>query len=548
MNVVELIELEAVKSPNKPCVIFPQGEQTFSYTYKELLEKCQILSEEFSNQGITKGAKVLLFVKPSLNFSVITFSLFKLGAVPVFIDPGMGLKNLLSCTKKAKATFFISEKKGIILKLFFGSSFQFVKKIFCTKKFLSFSSIEKIVAKERTQEKFSVCYPILNEEDPASIIFTSGGTGRPKGVLYTHGMFAAQTSLLRKQFSYTDKDRDLPGFPLFSMMTIAMGVTSVIPEMDPSKPAACEPEKIVKNIQDHQVTTMAGSPAIWERVGLYCKENKIKLLSVRALIMFGAPIPKRLHELYEDILPNGTSYTPYGATECLPVSNISWKELKEAHLPKEFLYKAICIGKISLPTQVKVIKEESSHPLLIDNIKELSAYELGEIIVKGSQASPSYLDEEAASQNSKIKDGNSFWHRMGDLGFMDSERRLWFCGRVAHKVTSTNSEKENYSIPTELIFNDHPEIKKTALIALKQNGEVKPALVIERHDKKTSLKKSEKLIFLNELKNRSSSSEDTKDIHQFFLYKSLPVDKRHNIKIDRKFLSEHFSKKVESCL
>ncbi len=546
MNVISLIEKEAEKTPHKKAVIFPRGEEFTSYSYLELLNNCNKLSFFFSALGIKKRAHVLFFVKPSLNFSVITFSLFKLGAVPIFIDPGMGLSNLLSCVSKTKPEFLVTERKGILLRTFFRKTFASIKKTICTKKFPAFFSIEKILATTTSPREIS--FPKLFSEDAASIIFTSGGTGAPKGVLYTHGMFLEQVELLRREFSYTENDRDLPGFPLFSMMTIAMGVTSVIPELDPTKPALCEPGKIVKNIQDHKVTTIAGSPAIWERVGLYCKENKITLPTVRALVMFGAPIPKRLHDLFHPILTNGSSYTPYGATECLPIASISAKELEETKLPESFPYKAICVGKVIFPTELKIVEETEKESESIENLKTLSSFEIGEILVKGKQVSPFYLGEKEATAKSKVKDGSYFWHKMGDLGFLDQEGRLWFCGRKAHKVRISNPQKDYYSIPTELVFNDHKAIKKTALIYLKEELCVTPALVIERFDGKTKLSRKEQEEFKNELFDRALSHENTKEIKCFFLHKKLPVDRRHNIKIDRQFLSSYFNRRKKQAL
>jgi len=546
MNVISLIEKEAEKTPHKKAVIFPKGDQFTSYSYQELIENCDKLSFFFSKLGIQKEARVLFFVKPSLNFSVITFSLFKLGAIPVFIDPGMGLSNLLSCVRKTKPEFLVTERKGIVLRTVFRKTFSSIKKTISTKNFPFFFSVEKIL--RTTSYPREIVFPKLSCEDPASIIFTSGGTGSPKGVLYTHGMFLEQVELLRREFSYTENDLDLPGFPLFSMMTIAMGVTSVIPELDPTKPALCCPEKIVKNIEDHKVTTMAGSPAIWERVGLYCKENMITLPTVRALVMFGAPISKRLHDLFRPILTNGTSYTPYGATECLPIASISARELEETKLPANFSYKAICVGKVISPTELKIVEESEGKNESVENLKILSPFEIGEILVKGKQVSPFYLGEKEATAKSKVKDGDHFWHKMGDLGFLDLEGRLWFFGRKAHKVRISNPPKNYYSIPTELVFNDHKAIKKTALIYLKQESSVTPALVIERFDRKTKLSGQELDEFKKELLDRALSHGNTKEIKCFFLHKKLPVDRRHNIKIDRQFLSSYFNKRKEQAL
>lgn len=544
MNVVKLIEEQAQKTPHKKAVIFPEKNKTSFYTFEKLMANCNSLSHNFEKKKITKGTKVLLFVKPSLNFSVITFSLFKLGAVPIFIDPGIGLSNLLRAIDKTKPQVFITETKGLILKALFSKWFKSVKQTFCTRDFLTLQSIESILRTKTTPTKKHKVK--LTEADTASILFTSGGTGKPKGVIYTHGMFLEQIKLLKKEFQYTGDDRDLPGFPLFSLMTMAMGVTSVIPELDPRKPSLCNPQKIVKNILDHEVTTMAGSPAIWEKVGLYCIKHSIKLKTVRALIMFGAPVPKRLHKIFKKILPNGTSYTPYGATECLPVSNISAHSLEKTKLPKNFKHRAICVGKAIAQTKIKIIKEHSSKDLKISQTKELAPYDIGEIIIQGAQASPSYFEEEEETRLSKIKDKGLFWHKMGDLGFLDHEKRLWFCGRSKHKIKT--SQKEYYSIPTELVFNGHKEIKKTALIGLHINDKITPALVVERYDRKTRFSPNKKKLFKEELLKLAKSHTETDKITQFFVHKSLPVDRRHNIKIDRNLLSHYFSHRPQKVL
>ena len=128
------------------------------------------------------------------------------------------------------------------------------------------------------------------------MIFTTGSTGPSKGVLYRHGNFSAQVDQIRDFYGIRPGEIDLPCFPLFGLFNCAMGVTAVIPDMDPSRPAWVDPAKIVAAIDDWQVTQAFGSPAIWNRVGRYCRERGIRLATVRRVLSAGAPVPAEVLE------------------------------------------------------------------------------------------------------------------------------------------------------------------------------------------------------------------------------------------------------------
>ena len=163
---------------------------------------------------------------------------------------------------------------------------------------------------------------------PAAIIFTTGSTGPPKGVLYTHGNFDAQVEQIRDFYGIRPGEVDLPAFPLFGLFNCAMGVTAVIPDMDPSRPAAVDPTKIIEAVTDWNVTQAFGSPAIWDRVGRYCEAHAIRLPTLRRVLSAGAPVPAEvLRRMKACIHPEGDIHTPYGATEALPVASISASEV-----------------------------------------------------------------------------------------------------------------------------------------------------------------------------------------------------------------------------
>lgn len=519
MNIAHRIKEVSARFPDKKSVVLASNN-TF-YTYREFEERSNQMAARFKKLGITPGMRTLLFVKPCLDFSVITFALFKVGAVPVLIDPGMGLPNLLQSVKQVKPEALISIGLVHWLRRFKSEYFTNLK----VKISLSpvGGSTHHLYSGLVLEPKIFPPHEV-RPEDSSAILFTSGGTGKPKGVLYTHGILNAQTDALRGMFSLDETQVDLPGFPLFALFTLAMGMTSVIPEMDPTKPAQCDPKKIIKNILDNKITFAAGSPAIWQRVGEYCVKKNIQLPTLKQVVMFGAPVRAEIHQMYKKILMDGDTYTPYGATECLPVSLISGSEILSNHLPQMLRGHGTCVGKAVTGVTIKIIKATD---IPVASLDELPAGEIGEIVIHGPQVTAGYFEMPEETKKAKIVVDGILWHRMGDLGWVDHEGNLWFLGRKVHRVETEQSTY--YSIQMEAIFNQHPEIKRSALIKLQIDNRVVPALVIERLDGSKKLSEG----FKRELLALKETEAFTKVLEHFFVHPKFPVDVRHNIKIDR---------------
>lgn len=539
MNIAARLTANAKSFPDKLAVVFPVlNKKTKKYDYQSLtFRELDIRSNKFALQleklGLKKGDKTLLFLRPSLDFSAMTFALFKLGVIPVFIDPGMGRPNLMKCIKEAKPIGLIAEKEVHLARLFFPRTFKSVK-FNVTNGKRSWGKMLKISKMKEEKNQFFKSVSISGD-DTAAILFTSGGTGAPKGVVYSHQIFDQQTIILRDLYHLSNNDIDLPAFPLFSLFTIAMGMTSCIPDMDPSRPGQCNPRKLYQNVIDQKPTFVAGSPAIWERVADYCIENNLTLPSVKYVVMFGAPVSVTIHKKFKSLLPNGTTFTPYGATEVLPVSNISGDFILKHTAMLTENGKGTCIGPVVSGSTVKIIKISDKIIEKLSDAKILAPNEVGEIIVSGPTVTSEYLDLPEKTREAKIYDEGVIWHRMGDMGFIDKDGLLWFLGRKGHRVETTNELMT--PISCEAIFNKHPAVKRSALIGLGTLGNQTPAIVIERLDGQF-ISGKERSIFESELLALAKKFPHTVMIQKIFLSKHFPVDVRHNIKIDRTKLKE----------
>ncbi len=514
MNIASRLIDFAKAHPDKTAIIDSRND--LSITFGELDDKIARICHSLLEMGFKPGSRTLLFVRPSLDFHALVFSLFKIGIIPVLIDPGMGRKNLLAAIAHTKPDGIIAEPIVHFLSFIFRSSFKTAKLKVWT------SDIQKFLTSPKADQVAAV-----DPHETAAILFTSGGTGRPKGVVYTHHIFSQQTDKLQKMFNLTSDDVDLPGFPLFSLFTLAMGMTSIIPDMDPAKPGKCDPAKLSANILKYQASFVAGSPAIWSRVATFAIEAELKFQSIKQVVMFGAPVRNELHKDLLSLLPNGNTYAPYGATEALPLCLSDGKWLLKNTTDKTANGAGTCVGKAIKGVEIKIIKitDEAISELQAQDVLETNL--IGEIIVKGDTVTKTYDQMPDATKLSKIKDGNHFWHRMGDIGYLDNDQQLWFCGRKAHRVDA--AEGLMAPIQVEAIFNQHPAVARSALIADKNNI---PAIAIELKPNRKIDKNTEQ-----ELLTLAKKSDFTKSITKVYFDSSFPVDVRHNIKIDRKKLA-----------
>ncbi|MBE9537050.1 MAG: AMP-binding protein [Proteobacteria bacterium] len=543
VNIAAHLPEMASSQPDTPAIYFPVRGDYTSYTFRQLDLESNRIALGLESIGIKRGVRTALMVKPGLEFFTLTFALFKLGAVPVLIDPGMGLKNLKKCLAEAEPEAFIGIPQAHIARLLLGWGKDTLKILLTVGRnlFWGGSTLEKVSG--QVPEGSSYHMAETGEDDRAAILFTSGSTGIPKGAVYSHGNFAAQVEALKKLYNITPGEIDLPTFPLFALFAPALGMTSVIPEMDFTRPGSVDPVKIISAIKRFNITSMFGSPALINRVGSYGKEKEIKLPTLKRVISAGAPVPSVVMERFSEMLEGGAEiFTPYGATEALPVCSIGSREILEKTRQLTEEGKGVCVGKAVDNIRLEIIKISDGPIEKWSEDLKARPGEIGEIIVKGAQVTKTYYNRSGSTELAKIEDGSygSFFHRMGDLGYIDEVGRIWFCGRKSHRVGTAKGEL--YTVPCEAIFNTHRDVFRTALVGIGKPGKMEPVLCVET-EKAVATSEHERI--KKELLEIGRGYDITRNIRSILFHPAFPVDIRHNAKIFREKLSVWAGEKLK---
>lgn len=521
-NITSLIDAAAIKQPDKTAIIHFEKGAYRHYLYQDLLKDSNAYAQNLRDIGLKKGSSVALLLKPNKDFFVFTLALLKAGLVPVFLDPAIGLKRLKACLKDANIDVFVGSFGVYVASFLFDWRKPQAKHIFPP-----FTNLKQPPNKS-SYKPFQA-----RAEDTAAIIFTSGSTGPPKGVVYTHENLMGQLTTIKTLYDISEADVDLPTLPVFTFLDLAFGLTSVLANTNTLRPAKAEPEKLLEAIERFGVTSMFASPVLIDKFASYGQENKIKLPPLKRVISAGAPAtPESLKKFKTLLEPRAEIFTPYGATECLPISSIASTELFDT-MKQSAQGAGVCVGKPVKNLDMRIIHLTDDPIEVWRDELHVPQGEIGEIVVKAKQVTKRYLEQSQANTSAKIKDADGIiMHRMGDLGYLDEQGRLWFVGRKTQRVQLENETL--YTIPIERIFNEHPKVKRTALVGAMVKEKLEPVLCVELEQEVTKL---ERKSILKDLEERARLHPKTKRIKMFLFHKKLPVDVRHNSKIKREQLA-----------
>ncbi len=543
-------------------------------TFEKLHWYSDMLGHGLASQGIVPGTRVALMVSPGFDFFASTFALFKIGAIPVLIDPGMGIKNVGKCLSQAEPEAFIGSTKANLARRLFGWGKASVRitvnagtwHFFCTRATDELCKGAAFLLSETMDAK---PFPPTIANSLCAILFTSGSTGIAKGVEYTHAIFSAQIELLKATYGIEPGEIDFCTFPLFALFGAALGMSCVIPIMDASRPATIDPAKVRGQLRQFRCTNLFGSPAVLKRLASDPAADPADYASIRRVISAGAPATPAVLEAFTKLLPAGVPiYTPYGATECLPVANISSVEILNETQAMTEQGRGVCVGKpvagievMVIPITDGVVAELDFQSLERERRGELGAVarapgsegiggelgtvarapgsegiEIGEFVVRGPVVTPRYFRNPQATALAKIHDPTTgeTLHRMGDVGYIDEQGRLWFCGRKSHRVVTEQGTL--FTDRVEPVFNTVDGVVRTALVGVQSDGGTTlPVLCVETPHKLGNRKWFD---LTNRLRRKAELDPQTAIIELFLQYPgTFPVDVRHNSKIFREKLA-----------
>lgn len=532
-NIARHLAARALAHPGQAALKIPRGRRAgridyLTLDYAELSAEVSAWRARLHRAGVRPGDRTLVMVRQGLPLIAVVFALFELGSAPVVIDPGMGRQNFLRCVAQSQPRALV----GIPLA-------RLCSRLF----FRAFASVKIRVAVPGTTTA-RACRPgkprpaddpgaiDRRDDDEAAVLFTSGSTGAPKGVLYTHGQFEAQVRLIRETYAIEPGEVDLPLLPLFALFAPALGMTVVVPEIDPSRPAQADPLRLIEAIRQENVTTSFGSPTLWGNIVHRCQVSNLSLPSLRRVLCAGAPVPPGLWAALRQVAPQGVLHSPYGATECLPVSTISGPEMLAGPAAAALECAGACVGRPLSANRVRVIQAADGPLPSLNSARDVPPGQIGEIIVTGPTVTRAYdrLPDATAAAKIPAEDG-SVWHRMGDLGYLDAEGRLWFVGRKVETVRTETGKL--YPACVEPVFATHPKVRRCALIGIGPKSAQRPAIVVEPNQPGLPQDSAACRSLARELRQLALTRPATAAIKVFYFHPSLPVDVRHNAKIHR---------------
>ncbi len=520
-------------------------------TFQQLDKVSDELALGLTAIGIAPRTRAVLMVGPGVELFALVFGVLKAGIVPVLIDPGIGLRNLKQCCREAEPEVFIGMPKAIAAGLVLGWGRETVRRRIVVGDGLlgrslpaiSLDAVGRLGREVRKQGPAgSGGLEPLSPDEPAAILFTSGSTGPPKGAVYTHRILDAQVTMIREMFGIAPGEVDLCTFPLFALFAPALGMSAIVPQMDPTRPARANPERIVGAINAFQVTNLFGSPALLRQLVRGEDSRLERLASLRRVVSAGAPVPARtIERMAARLQPPAQVHTVYGATEALPVASIGSDEIlgETRHATDRGL--GVCVGRPVDGIEVRIIRIDDGPIPEWSDEWVLPSGTVGEIVVSGPVVTREYFHRPEATRLAKVLDRRRqvVMHRMGDLGYLDDHGRIWFCGRKAHRVIL--ADETLFTIPCEAIFNTHSDVYRSALVGVDSGGERIPVICIEPVRRLT---RSEQDRLRDELLERAAGFAHTRRIRRLLFHPSFPVDIRHNSKIFREKLADWAGRRV----
>ena len=512
--------------------IHEMGADGRSVTFGELDELVQRTAEGlFGTGGVQVGDRVAVMIPPGVDLAIALYACWRMGAVPVLIDGGLGPAQMGAAMKVAHPNHLIGIRRALAAartlrwpgrRIAVEPTHRVARRLL---------GVEHDLAS--LQDAPSVPLPAVDPDAEAAVVFTSGATGPSKGVRYSAARIDTQIRTLVEQYNISADDSLVAAFAPFALYGPAMGIPSTVPDMDVSSPGTLTAATLLDAVEAVDASLVFASPAailsVLETLDELGARDRTALDHVRLLLSAGAPVPGHvLRAAVDRLVPNAAAHTPYGMTECLPVADIDLVSL-ESLGPDALHHLGVCVG---MPVD--------SVELLIDPLDELGVPTglptsepglLGEVRVRAAHQRLGYDRLWHTTHLASPADGT---HATGDIGTIDADGRLWIGGRTGHVIRTATGPVA--PTPIERAVDMLDGIRRSAAVGVGPAGAQVVVVIAETSDagrrpRQSSLDRIDRI--------RAAVAEATGlDVVACLEVPSLPVDRRHNSKIDRTQLAD----------
>jgi len=465
----------------------------------------------WSAQGIGRGDAVLVFVPMSAHLYIALLSLFRLGAVAMFLDPSAGLVHLDRCCARLPPKALFALPKAHLLRLRSAALRRIPIKI------ATGTWLPRTKRWPGSWDQGPTAEGNASPENPALITFTSGSTGMPKAAVRTQAFLLAQYEALAPSLALEPGDIDLATLPVFVLANLAAGVTTVIPDTDLRRPGAVDAAAILRQIERHRVTRLTASPAFFERLLDHARLQALTIPRLRKIHTGGAPVFPRLLEALRALAPQADVTAVYGSTEAEPIAHLGASEISSEDLAAMRAGRGLLAGRTEARVRLRVLRDRWGTPRgeLTETEfanETLPAGETGEIVVTGAHVLKGYLDG-LGDEETKFRVAGETWHRTGDAGCLDEQGRLWLHGRCAARIGDRRGNL--YPFGVECVAMTFASIARAAIVA----HQGKRVLVVQADQSRTD----EAVL---------ADAIAWAQVDEIRFIKTMPVDARHNAKID----------------
>ena len=488
--------------------------------------------------GVRPGDRVSLLITPGADLTGVLYACFRIGAVAVVADAGLGTQGLTRAVIGSHIDWLIGIPKALVGARAMGwpgrrlsvEQLPTVDRVALGVE----TSIAELARSGALQRELGapLDVPHPDPDSDAAVLFTSGSTGPAKGAVMTHRQLSAMFAAVGDTLDLAPERGLVAGFATFALLGPALGAPTVVPDMDITRPGELTAPALAAAIGALGRPAVFTAPAalrnILDTAGQLDAEGRAAMAGAASFFSAGAPIPAHLLRGLADLMPEAKALTPYGMTECLAVAAIDLEGIDAAGEGS-----GVCVGA-PVPRVEIAIAAMDDEGRTTGEITE-AAGERGEILVRAPHVRDRYLMLWGTTHTSMRFEG---WHATGDVGHLDEAGRLWVEGRAAHVLATADGLFT--PVQVEEAAEAVPTVRRAGAAVVGPRGTQQVVVILETeegHRPGKAARPRPAATSLQEAVRRSVRERAGVEVVAVFVTRCLPTDIRHNSKIDRAALS-----------